>query len=81
MQLQGWEVDEIIKEIIPFYYQYQMLDSILEKTEKEMEEKASLQKKLRMYHRLLRDAFPCLTENMYKEKVALYLRKLERCCS
>lgn len=78
MQLQEAEVDEIIKEIIPIYYQYQMLASILEKTEKEMEEKVSLQKKLRMYHRLLWDAFPSLTD---KEKVSLYLRKLERCCS
>lgn len=79
MELQNHEIEEVIHELTPFYYQYQMLESILEKTEKELMDMRQLKQQLYTYFVLLRDTLPYVTCSTQKTKIELYLRKLIRC--
>lgn len=79
MKLHEDEIKNLIQELTCFYYQYQMLESILKKTEKEIEEHSTIKKQLNTYYVLLRDTLPYVTCTSLQKNIELYLQKLLRC--
>ena len=72
------EVHNILQELVPIYYHYNMLESILHKTEIEQLEYVHVSLQLKKYLKILQEILPNTPASL-QEQVELYIRKLQRC--